>query len=413
MSRALACLSALFASLSLFAACAAAQVGQTPAAPRFERGGSVEADGAEIFDRILYLPVTLNGRGPFMFVLDTGAGAMSAVDYSVAESLALRQALIASGGGAGEDIIQIFSADSVAISMPGLGFDARPVVSIPLHRMDPHWGKQKDGLIGGDLLSVVVTCIDYERERITFRDTAGYAYEGAGERIPIQIFGGHLFLETEVLLYGTDTPVEGLFMLDTGVRITTFNAPFSKRHALAKQSPSTIEGVTGFGLGGVSRGIVGRVRGVRLGTFLVENPVVDFSTDEGGALADTSFSGIIGADFLSRFHVVLDYARSRIYLEKNRSFGEPFEFDMCGIRFEMLGERFDVFKVFSVFSGSPASAAGIEAGDMVLKIDGRGTGGFTREKLREYLQREGKTVRFTIKRGDETREVTVRLRRLV
>jgi len=390
-----------------------AQFQQGPAAPRFEREGGIEVKGGEIFDRIVYLPVTLNGAGPFAFILDTGAGSISAVDQSVADSLGLRQTPLQHGGGAGEETVQMNAIDSVAVSMPGLSFDRRTVIAIPLHRGDPHWGRRRDGLVGGDLLSTLVTRIDYDRKRVDFHEASSYEYNGTGERVPVQIFDGFIFLEAKVFLFGKEEPIDAFFMLDTGVRMTTFNSPFSKRHSLAAQSPKATSGVVGFGVGGVSRGVIGRVRSIRIGSFTMENPVVDFSTDEQGALADTSFSGIVGADILSHFHVVLDYKRSSIVLEKNRFFDTPFEFDMCGIRFVMEGERFDVFRVFSVFDGSPAAEAGIENGDLVMTIDGRQTSGFTRETLREYMQCDGKEVRLTIRRGAETKEVTIRLKRLV
>jgi hypothetical protein len=47
---------------------------QSPATPRFERGDSVDVRGVEIFDRIVYFPASINGFGPYPFVLDTGAG---------------------------------------------------------------------------------------------------------------------------------------------------------------------------------------------------------------------------------------------------------------------------------------------------------------------------------------------------
>jgi C-terminal processing protease CtpA/Prc len=79
----------------------------------------------------------------------------------------------------------------------------------------------------------------------------------------------------------------------------------------------------------------------------------------------------------------------------------------------MEGEHFDLFKVFLVYEGTPADFAGIAAGDVVTTIDGRAAGSFTREDLREYLQREGEAVRFTIKRGAETKDVTIRLKRMI
>jgi hypothetical protein len=399
-------------SLALFLTVAQTQT-PAPAIPRFEKGASSEGLSANIFDRIVYLPAMINGAGPFTFVLDTGAGGVSVLDQSVAESLSLRLTPMPGGGGAGEETIEINRVDSLTFSLQGLSFADRIVFTIPLHRMDPHWGKRKDGLIGGDLLSTLVTRIDYESERVDFHNATSYEYSGAGESIPVMNTDDFLFLDAEVFLYGKEKPIDAFFLLDTGVRISVFNTPYSKKHGLPGQSPKTATGVTGFGIGGVSRGIVGRVRGIRIGSFLFEDPVVDFSLDEAGALADTSFSGIIGADILSRFHVVLDYSRSKIVLEKNRYFDDPFEFDMCGIRFVMEGEQFRTLKVFSVFEGSPAAEAGVREGDVVTAIDGRDAGSFTREALREYMEREGKTVRLTTKRGDEKTEMTVLLRRMV
>jgi hypothetical protein len=401
----------MICALVLYFAGAAAQQ-QPLAVPHFERGDSIVVSGVEIFDRIIYLPARVNGAGPFTFAFDTGAGSISAIDQTVADSLGMKSSFIAKGGGAGEDAVDIKRVDSVAVSLAGLSFEPRTLIAIPLRRMDPQWGKRKDGLIGGDLLSTLITSINYENRTLVLHNAASYEYKGPGERIPVQIFDNFLFVSAQVLLYGKESAIDALLMLDTGVRITTFNTPYSRANELPAQSPLTATGVTGYGIGGVSRGIVGRVRGLRIGSILIENPVVDFSTDEAGALADTSFSGIIGADILSRFNVVIDYSRSQIVLEKNKLFGTPSEFDMSGIRFVMEGERFDVFKVFSVFDGSPAAEAGIQPGDFVKTIDGRAAASFTRESLRSYMEREGAEVRLAITRGTELKNISLRLRRL-
>jgi hypothetical protein len=222
-----------------------------------------------------------------------------------------------------------------------------------------------------------------------------------------------IFVEAKVFLYGSEEPVDARFLVDTGVRVSVFNSPFSRKHGLAAQSPDTLFGVTGYGLSGVSSGTVGRVRGIGIGAFFVDAPVVTFSADTAGALSGDDFSGIIGADILSRFSVVFDYGRSLMVLEKNGSFGERSEFDMCGIRFVFEGENFDLFKVFSVFKGSPADLAGIAAGDIVRSIDGRETGAYTRESLRDHLQRDGESVLFRVERGGEARDVKIRLKRMV
>ncbi len=412
MKRIVAVFLAVFNLVPLVPSIAGAQgLGRT--VPRFANGNGIEGLAADMFENIVYLPVTINGEGPFTFVLDTGAGDMTAIDQSIAEAMGLRLTPVQGGGGAGEETVQINRVDSVAIAVAGLSFDPRTAFTIPLHRMDPHWGKRKDGLIGGELLSTLVTRIDYENERADFYDAASYQYSGPGEIVPVTVVDGYLLVEARVDLYGREEPIDAHFIVDTGVRLSLFNTPYSNNHSLAAQSPKTATGVTGFGIGGVSKGVVGRVRAIRIGSFEFENPVMDFSTDQAGALADTSFSGIIGADLLSRFLVVLDYSRSRMILEKNRSFDKPFEFDMSGLRFAFEGARFDVVKVFSVFDSSPGAEAGITAGDEISAIDGRKAGTFTREMLGAYLQREGKDVRLTVKRDGEEKDITIRLRRLV
>jgi hypothetical protein len=384
-----------------------------PAMPRFELGDSLDVRGVEIFDRIVYFPVSINGSGPFPFVLDTGDGDLTALDEGTAKSIALRSTPIGEGGGAGEEVVPFGFADSNTVSMPGLSFSGRPLLTFPVRRMDPHWGKRKDGLFGGDLLSTLVTIIDYERGRVVFHDANAYEYQGPGERIHVTMRGNYILVPAKVVLYGGEDPLETVFLLDTGVRLSVFNSPYAKEHGLAAQSPRTLTGVTGFGIGGASKGIVGRVEAIRIGSYLFENPVMSFSADTAGALADTSFAGIIGADFLSRFTVVLDYKRSQIFLEKNAGFGAPFEFDMCGIRFAFEGERFDLLKVFIVYEGTPAALAGIVPGDVVTAVDGRPAGSFTREELREYMLREGKEVRFAIVRGNETKDISLRLKRII
>lgn len=336
------------------------------------------------------------------------------LDQSVAESLGLPLTLIQQGGGAGEERVDIHRADSpVAIGVPGLTFADRTVFTIPLHRLDPHWGKRKDGLVGGDLLSTLVTRIDYENERIDFHDAATYGYDGPGERIPLTIEDNFIFVDIDVRLHGVDEPVTAHMLLDTGVRLTLFNSPFSTKHDLPAYSPMTTQGVTGFGIGGVSRGIVGRVREFRIGPYAFETPVVDFSIDEAGALANEDFAGIMGADLLSRFTVVLDYKRSQMFLVKNRAFDDPFEFDMCGIRFVFKGERFNVVKVFSVFDPSPAAAAGIQPGDTVVEIDGRPAGEMSWEDLKQYMRRDGNKVAFKIERDGKSMTVPVKLKKIV
>ena len=406
----------LLAAVAVWAAPAVLQAQEQsaplPLKPRFLTGNSSETIPADIFDAIIYLPVKIDGQGPFSFILDTGNGGPPILNERMARALQIPLGnKIPVAGGAGSKPVDLFLIDKLDLSFPGLGFGAVPSATLPLDLMDSHWGKRKDGLIGGTVLSTVITDIDYAGKTVRFLDPKTFVAP-AGEVIPIEVYG-QPFVRVKVFLYGVPQPAEALMMVDTGVRITTFNAPFSKQNRLPERSPKTLATMTGFGVNGESWGVVGRVQAIQIGSIRIENPVVDFSTDGAGALASDRFSGIIGADILRRFHVVFDYPGGRMVLEKNADFGAPFEFDMSGLRLVAEGDGLDVFKVFYVADKTPAREAGLLAGDELRTIDGRKASDFSWESLRAYFQRPGETVRLEIARAGRTIPVTLNLRRLV
>ncbi len=399
--------------LTFIAARLPAQPPRRPAAsPPTALADSFVIEGAAIFDQIVYLPMHVAGAGPFPFVLDTGAGPTSVLDSGLADSLDLRAEPFAETGGAGEERVPLGALAGVDLALGPLSFAGMPARTIPLRRLDPHWGKRKDGLVAADILARFLTVIDYERERVVFHPlTAAAGLPGA--RVPIELVDKFLFVKALLLLHGQVEPVPALLMVDTGLRVTTFTRPFAEQHGLAAQSPRTATGVTGFGIGGVSRGVLGRVRALRIGDLTIENPVVAFALDAKGALASEEFAGILGADVLSRCRVGLDYAGAQLILEPGSAFAAPYEFDMSGIRFVMPGERFERIEVFFVFPDSPAATAGVLPGDRVLAIDGRPAASFSREGLRVYMQREGERVTLALEREGKPLTVTFRLRRLV
>ncbi len=382
-----------------------------PLAPHFHAGGRTPVIPIEIFDTILYVPVKVNGQGPFSFVLDTGNGGAPILNEKLARLLDIPLGQRQSIGGAGSKAADLYMIDGLDISMPGLDFAKAPSATLPLDLMDPHWGKGKDGLIGGSILSALITEIDYENK--TLRLHAPDAYAGAGgEAVPIEIYG-QPYVRVKIFLRGADQPLEALMMVDTGVRVTTFNSPFSKQNRLVEQSPKSLAVMTGFGIGGESWGTVGRVKAIQIGPFRFENPVVGFSTDTRGALASDQFSGIIGADLLRRFGVVFDYRGGKMTLKKNARFGDPFEFDMSGLRLTAEGDQFDRIKIFYVSDHTPAKAAGLLPGDEIEKIEGRAAADFGWEGLRRLFQQDGKELTLDINRAGRRFPVALKLRRLV
>jgi hypothetical protein len=81
-----------------------------------------------------------------------------------------------------------------------------------------------------------------------------------------------------------------------------------------------------------------------------------------GVLSQDNFSGIIGAEILRRFTVILDYPHRRMIIEPDAMFGAPYEFDMSGLFLTSGGGPSKTFKVYSVVKGSPEAQAGAQGG---------------------------------------------------
>ena len=388
-----------------------AQGQAAPLVPKFIKGNSSDVIAADIFDTIIYLPVKINGRGPYSFVLDTGNAGTPILNEKLAGALQIPLGNKIPIIGAGAKTIGLSPIDKLDVAFAGLEFAAVPAAALPLDLMDPHWRKHKDGLIGGTIFSAAVTEIDYAKKTVRFSDPKTFV-RPAGEALPIEIYG-QPYVRLKIFLFGIPQSVEALMMVDTGVRITTFNAPFSKENRLAARSPKSLATMTGCGIGGESWGVIGRVQAIQLGSLRIENPVVAFSTDQGGVMASDQFSGIIGSDILRRFHVVFDYQGRSMILEKNADFDAPFEYDMSGLRLIAAGDKMDIIKVFYVTEKTPAQAAGLLQGDEIQTIDGRKASEFNWEALRAYFRRPGKTVRLGIARGGRTLSVALALQRLV
>ena len=98
-----------------------------------------------------------------------------------------------------------------------------------------------------------------------------------------------------------------------------------------------------------------------MGAIEVSHPVVEISTDKGGAFSDAAVAGNIGAGVLKRFIVTLDYEHRQMYL---KPVGTPVAdldtFDRAGL---WINASADGYKVADVTAHAPADMAGIKAGD--------------------------------------------------
>ena len=355
------------------------------------------------------LDATIDGKGPFHLVLDTGmpTGGVLLLESERVKGLHLedsgQRVRIAGAGGEGSTDALMASGVSVEIGELKLEKSAAIVMARP-----QGFPPSMDGVIGGALFFDHVVRIDTEHERLDILPPDAWTPPEGASIVPLDRRGGMIFVDVKVAV-GAEEPVAAHVVVDLGAgHAISLNAREDGRFAPPKGS---IDSALGRGVNGVVLGKAGRVRRLELGSFAFENVVATFPIGEHQRPGGTDFrDGNLGAEILKRFTVTFDYAGKRMALEKGKGFDDAFEHEMLGC--DLAWENGTVV-VHDVMPDSPAASAGFETGDELVSIDGRGVEALGESGLRKALIRDGSEVRITLRRGADTLEKKVRLKRLV
>lgn len=174
-----------------------------------------------------------------------------------------------------------------------------------------------------------------------------------------------------------------------------------------------MDAVTGWGVGGPTRSMVMRKGVLQIGSLKVDSPVVEIATDKGGAFADASMGGNIGAGILKRYVLTLDYGHSTLYLKRVATpVADLDTFDRSGMWINAAPQG---FKVVDVTGGGPAEAAGLKSGDIITTVDGTPATSLHLYDLRQQLRDEapGTVVRLAVARGGKSDNISLTLRDLI
>jgi len=376
---------------------------------RFDSGKSALKIPFELYNNLIFIRTRVNNSFPLWFLIDTGAE-VSVIKQSRAESLGLtfgeKGSTEASGGS-----VDFLNVKGVTLSLPGAYVLEPTVVAFPLESFEPLLGRTADGIIGADLFNRFVVDIDYGNKTISLYDPKSYRYFGRGEAIPISVKQNSPYVDLLVTQKGRRTS-KGVFAIDTGSDSTVvLNGPFARTIKFG-ESNKTIES-SGLGAGGATKSLIGRIENVTLGRYVIQKPLVRVSEDEKGELASAEFSGLIGGELLRRFRVIFDYGNGIMILESNEHLAEPDEFDMSGITFSYESPGFEILKVDGVRKNSPATRAGLAAGDIVTAIDGKPASKYNTNQLRKMFRQNGRRLLLEIRRGNKLFRTGILLRRLV
>jgi len=359
----------------------------------------------------IILHLSVDGSEPLSVVLDTGMPMGGLVLFDTAQVQALNlefspmQAQIGGAGGNGQHI-QAKIAEGISINLGGASFSDVRVMVLPAMK---HFSLNHAGIIGAAVFNNFAVTFDYDAGEIVLTRPEAFTPPSGAAAVALDLKGNLPYVKAAAATgSGPETTIN--LVLDLGAtHAVSLNT--SKNDALSVPA-GAIDTHIGRGLSGALHGDVGRIGSFTLGGNTLKGVVATFpGAEHENPRGIDSLDGNLGMGIMSRFNFTLDYATRKLYLAPNKSFADPFEWNMSGMTLEP-GEG-EGLAVSEIVPGSPAAMAGLQEGDVVLALNGEAVSGADRVRVRDMLQNEGQEISLLYQRGDTTESARIKLRRLI
>lgn len=386
-------------------------------AQKFLFSGKAKKDALDFIQvkNLIIIPLYINDKGPYNFLLDTGVGQMIITDTSFLSKLDMRQSKIVKvqGYGLGDEIEAVLTRNVTArVGKATISNVPTAIFKEDIFDLSSYLGVKIYGILGYYFFNSFVVKINYETSRLTF-----YAPDSTlkkkGTKIPVQILNGKPYMYAEI-----NSPT----LPDTKVRLLVDNG---SSHPLMLEAlnnapfplpPVRIPANLGVGINGEIRGAMGRVTKLKIEDFIFDNVLAGFPYYDAkrNIIEGNSRNGTIGGDVLKHFLVTFDYQNDALYLKKTRSFKKKFEHDMSGMELYAKQDKFNSFYIGRVEPGSSAEEAGLKTGDEIVSINFRDVESYSLNDLTElFREGDGRQLIAQVLRNGEHLIVVITLRRRI
>lgn len=373
----------------------------------------------ELHSNLILVYVKINDVDSLRFILDTGVSNIIITDPTALQpdKLRLTRKVNLSGAGEGKAISAHVAIEN-RFSMGRLKANHQNIVVIEndfLH-LSEYVGVPVHGIFGYDVFNNFVVTIDFARKELVLEQNGKYAYKKSkGDKYPIYIEDAKPFTDAVTLIAdGREKPIRVLIDTGAGHALLLNNTP-RETYRLPEK---VLRAQLGRGLNGVINGNLGRVDRMRLGKFELDNIVASFPDSiafSAKMAKGVERQGNIGCELLRRFKVTMNYHEGYMVLKPvKRIMREKFEHDMSGMEIRAEGNNLHSYFVNHVQEASPASVAGLIAGDQLLFIDDRAAGEMNVSEIYKLMQRgDGRHVDLLVKRNGSIFLTKIILRRMI
>jgi hypothetical protein len=398
----------------------------------FKFGYKIKQDAIDfkLVKNLIVIPVMINEKGPFNFILDTGVDPLIITDSSIVDKSQLTNLRKVKINGSGEgDELTAYISNNIHTKIGEAFMNDIPSIILKedVFNLSGYLGMTIHGLIGYNFFSSFVVKINYAQDKLSFRIPESRK-EIKWNKLPLEFLDNKPYINVPVQ-HPDLGEIDAKLIIDCGAS-----------HALSLESYQ--EGIfplpnpnfqanLGVGLGGKINGNVGRVSSITLGTYTLKNVLTSFPnySDVAAKAKQKQRTGNLGGDILRKFTVIFDYQANAMYLKKNIYFYQPFEHDMSGMeifidnrssrkvpaggrdRFGLNGKAVNLVGgemlsnrafVSRVEPASPAEKAGILADDEILSINFKRISDYSIDNITDLLKSEnGRTLLIEFFRNDK------------
>ena len=319
---------------------------------------------------LVIIQLKINDKGPFNFIMDTGAGLMVITDPALIDSVNIpsKRTIKLTGACSERNDYDAYVTGILKVDIPGLTsynvsaailkadhFGLSNFVGMPIH-----------GLLGYDFFSNLAVKVDFSDSTITVYRPKDERLFNKGDRIPITIEKGKPYVEATLHL-PDGTVKESKLVIDLGAGHPLSLENLSETRDLPKKC---IAANLGIGFNGPISGFISRINEIDIGKYDIKNLISSFPKDDSLKTAiETKRDGNLGIGLLKRFVVVFDYSANAIYLKRGPHYKDPFEHDMSGLEYYAAGDDFKRIIISRVEPGSAGDRVGLEKDDEIVSIN--------------------------------------------
>ena len=382
----------------------------------------------KFINNLIFIPIKVNGV-ELNFLLDSGVE--ETILFSLEEKKEISflnvEKIILRGLGS-EDAIEGLKSTNNILEIQGLK-SASHLVYIVLDQefnLSSHVGIPVNGIIGYNFFKNNLVEINYEKKRlIIHRDIEKNRkkIEKKFTKVPITIERNKPYIINGVMIDSVEVPAKLLIDIGSSDALWLFD----KKAEWIKVPPKNFQDYLGKGFSGDVEGKRARIFKFKMAEFEFKKPIVAFpdSTSIKSVKMVPGRVGSVGGEILRRFTIVLDYTNSLLYLKKNKEFNSPFNYNRSGIEIQQQGMiwvqetvylqtvpvvvaenpfktkteknsnefryKFNLKPIYSIANvrkNSPASALGLQKGDLIVSINGNPTYKYSLQEINALMKSE-------------------------